>query len=379
MQASRTRTSGLTGIEFQVGLGMTNVGFYVASIGVVLVVLSAEFGVPVEQLSWLGSLYGVALIATALAGPFLLRFGVHRVLAASAVTLGLGSLLLALAPGELAAYTGSVLQAFGTSGLLLVTPGLLNGPGAESKLTRVNAAASLVGISAPLLFGAAQALGIGARTPMLVVVACMVVLTVLALRFPGSIVPNPVPAGGAVAGFRRPLAVRRVSTQMLAVSIEFCFVVWGVARLVETGLDTANASIVGAAFPIGMALGRVVGPALIARLPMVPFGSVVAALGTILVVATQSWAVVGAGQLIAGFGIATMYPITLARVMATPGLPPELGASLGAFGSGLAIMVAPAALAALAGLVDLRTALLAPLPMLAVLMLLHHERRPAAG
>ena len=84
MSGGEVQTSQRVGVEFQVGLGMVNVGFYVASIGVVLVVLAAEFGVPVESLAWLGSLYGVALIVVAFAGPMLLRFGAHRFLAGSA-------------------------------------------------------------------------------------------------------------------------------------------------------------------------------------------------------------------------------------------------------------------------------------------------------
>ena len=375
MPGGEVQKSQRVGVEFQVGLGMSNVGFYVASIGVVLVVLAAELGVPVESLAWLGSLYGIALIVVAFAGPMLLRFGAHRFLAGSAIVMGVGSLLLAVVPGQLAAYAGVILQAFGTSGLLLVTPGLLNGPGAEAKLTTVNGLASAVGIAAPLLFGAAQALGIGGRVPMLLVVACMAVLAVLALRNPAAIVPNPTRATPGARSFRRSLVLRRVLTQVSAVAVEFCFVVWGVARLVDTGLDMAAAAIVGASFPVGMAVGRIVGPALIARFPMVPVGSAVAALGTLAVAATQNPAIVGAGQLVAGLGIATMYPITLARVMATPGLPPELGASLGAFGSGVAVMLAPAALAAVATVVDLRTAFLAPLPLLGIVLLLHHERK----
>ena len=69
MSGGEVQTSQRVVVEFQVGLGMVNVGFYVASIGVVLVVLAAEFGVPVESLAWLGSLYGVALIVVAFAGP----------------------------------------------------------------------------------------------------------------------------------------------------------------------------------------------------------------------------------------------------------------------------------------------------------------------
>jgi MFS family permease len=161
-----------------------------------------------------------------------------------------------------------------------------------------------------------------------------------------------------------------------AVSVEFCFVVWGVARLTGTGLGAGEAALIAAAFPVGMALGRVLGSWLIARLPMVPVGAAVTAAGSLLVVLFDAWPVVGLGQFLAGLGLATMYPIMLARLMHSPGLGPEVGASLGALASGTAITVAPAVLALLATVVDLRVAFLLPLPILIGMLLLYGRPRP---
>jgi hypothetical protein len=61
--------------------------------------------------------------------------------------------------------------------------------------------------------------------------------------------------------------------------------------------------------------------------------------------------------------------------MHTPGLRPELGASLGALASGTAITVAPAVLAVLATVVDLRIAFLLPLPILILMLLLYGRPR----
>jgi hypothetical protein len=66
-------------------------------------------------------------------------------------------------------------------------------------------------------------------------------------------------------------------------------------------------------------------------------------------------------------GVAPLYPITIAALVATPGLSPARLAALGALASGTAILVAPTALAALATVVDLRTAFLIPLPLLVML------------
>lgn len=359
------------GVMFAVGLGMTNVGFYVASIGVVLVVLAGDLGLPVENLAWFGSTFGYGLLLAAFAGPFLLRLGPRAVLALAAVLLGAGSLALALSSVPVVAYAGAALQGLGAAGIILVAPGLLHGPGAEGKLTAVNAAASVAGVCAPLLLGAATSLGLGGRLPLVLISVSMAVLAVAALRM------VPEPADVVTAEEREPLvrslAVRRWLALVLSVSVEFSFVVWGVARLAATGLDAGGAALVGAAFPIGMALGRIAGPALIARFPMIPVGSALAGAGSLLVVLSQVWPLVGLGQLLAGFGIATFYPITLARLMSTPGLRPELGASLGALASGTAITVVPTLLAVLAGLTDLRLAFLVALPLLGALLWLHHE------
>lgn len=364
--------AGPSGGELAVALAMANVGFYVASIGVVLVVLAEELHVSAERLSWLGSAFGYGLVVMALAGPFLLRLGHRWVLTASAVVLGFGALLLAVVPGEAATYAGALLQGLGAAGMVLVAPGILRGPQAAVKLTRANGVASLVSIAAPILLGLAATVGIGARLPLLLITAASLALILMA-RGIGADAPQEVHEVTPSA-VSRGLVVRRWLVLVCAVSVEFAFVVFGVARLKDMGLDAGGAAVAGASFQVGMALGRLVGPRLIARLPMVAVGSALAAAGTLLVVVASVWPLAAFGQFVAGFGIATLYPITLARLMSTPGLRPELGASLGALGSGTAITVAPTLLAALATVVDLRLAFLVPLPILVALLLLYRER-----
>ena len=368
-----------TSAELAAAVGMANVGFYVARIGVVLVVLADDLGVSAERLSWLGSAFGYGLFVVALAGPVLLsRLGQRGVLVTAAAVLGAGSLLLAVMPGEVA-YVGALLQGLGAAGIVLVAPRLLHGPDAAVKLTRVNAVGSVVSISAPVLLGLAVTAGIGARSPMLLVAASMVVLAVLARRLPSD---DPVvveQTDQPVATLSRGLVARRWLVLVCSVSVEFAFVVWGVARLTGAGLDAGRAGVVAALFQVGMALGRIAGPRLIARLPIVLVGSAVAGAGTLLVVVGDAWPLVGLGQFLAGLGIATLYPVTLARLMAAPGLRPELAASLGALASATAITLMPTLLAGLALVVDLRLAFLAPLPVLGVLLWLHHERAAATS
>lgn len=377
--AGTPRTGGpwWTGVTFRVDLAMANVGFYVSSIGVVIVVLAGDLGLPLAQLAWVGSTFGYGLITMALAGPFVLRLGPNRVLALSAAALGVGSVLLAFSAGAVPAYVGAVMQGVGAAGLVLVSPGLVHGPDAEKKLTQANAAASVAGILAPLLLGLAAMTGLGGRLPLLLMAAAMAVLGVVAL-LAGREEQAAVQVVAEVSPVRlsRVEAGRRWLALVSAVAVEFCFVVWGVARLTTMGIGRGEAALIATAFPLGMAVGRLLGSWLIAKLPMVPVGSAVTAAGTLLVVLVDAWPVVGLGQFLAGLGLATLYPILLARLMHTPGLRPEVGASLGALASGTAITVAPAVLAVLATVVDLRIAFLLPLPILIGMLLLYGRPRP---
>jgi hypothetical protein len=164
---------------------------------------------------------------------------------------------------------------------------------------------------------------------------------------------------------------------VLSVSVEFCFVVWAVARLVAAGLPTATAALLGSAFPIGMAVGRAIGPLRVRSWsPVVPSGALAAA-GTLLVSLFDSPGVVALGLVVAGLGVAPLYPVTLAALVATPGLSPARLAAIGALASGTAILVAPAALALVARVVEIRTAYLVTLPLIAVLFVL--SRRVTAS
>ncbi|MFD7157438.1 MFS transporter [Kribbella sp. NPDC059898] len=187
---------------------------------------------------------------------------------------------------------------------------------------------------------------------------------------------DSAPAVGLVGKWRQ--VGRRVAVEVgvgwlrvvLAVAVEFCFVVWAVARLVASGLPTATAALLGSAFPIGMAVGRAIGPIRFnGWSPVVP-SSLLAAAGTLLVSLFDVPAVVAAGLVVAGLGVAPLYPVTLAALVATPGISSARLAAVGALASGTAILVAPALLAVLARVLDLRTAYLITLPLLAVLLLL---------
>ena len=374
--------------DLQVGIALASVGFYVSGMGAVLAGLASEFSVAPESLSWVGSTFGAGLLVIAATGRLVLRAGPRPALATSAIALALSTLLAVFGPTLVFVFIAAVLQGLAASVMVLVAPVMLTAS-ADVRLTRVNAVSSLVGILAPLLVGAAVSAGIPGRWALLTLVpllAWLLVLLIVHARAGGSaraaeptLADEDAPSAAAVTKPSVWSVVRRWLAVVMSVSVEFSYVVWGVTRLITTGVDTGLASVLGIAFPVGMAVGRSAGPWIIRRLPAVPFGAGVAALGTLLVVIGTGWPIVTAGLVIAGLGVATMYPVTLARLMAVEGLAAHRGAAVGAAASGTAILLAPVALAAVASVVDLRLAFLLQLPLLVILLVLHGRTEPRTG
>ena len=358
----------------QASIAQAALGYAITGLGACVVLLADDLGVPPERLAWLPATFGFGLLVIALAGPLLLGRGPRPALMAGSLVLALGATLLALATGTAAAVAGALLLGAGGAAIVLVTPALLAGPGAAVQLTKVSAVASIAAVLAPAAVGGLDATGIASgRFALLVVVPPLLWLA----ASPAPAVTTHEPGGRPAAG---PTA-RRWAVIVLAVSVEFCFTIWAVARLAEAGLPIATAAILGTAFPIGMALGRLAGPALIHRIPIVPVCAGVTGLGATLVAAAGNPAAVTAALVVAGAGVAALYPVTLARLVATPGLRAAHAASLGALASGTAILAAPAALARLANVIDMRLAFLITLPLLAAMLLLHQPGRskPLAG
>ena len=162
---------------------------------------------------------------------------------------------------------------------------------------------------------------------------------------------------------------------MLAVSVEFCFVVWGVGRLVDTGVSDGRPPD-SPAPPIGLAAGRLAVPGLLRRgLPPILTGALVTACGTLVMVAGDGAAAATTALLVAGFGVAPFYPVLLAALMAVPRLPPGRAASVATLASGTAILAAPAVLGLLGQAWGLRGAFLATVPILIAVVLV---ARPAS-
>ncbi|MGW6197794.1 MFS transporter [Kribbella sp. NPDC055110] len=394
------------GDEVRIGIALSAMGFVLAGLGASVAILARDLDEPTSRLALLSSGFAVGLLLVAVVGPRMLkRWPMPTVLAVGSVVCAVGAVLIAVAPTYAVVIAGGLLVGLGGALLVLVAPLMLNGPTAAERLSRVNAVASGTGILAPLAIGTLDGLGPSGRYAMLAAAPPLLFLAVLTRRSqpphepvaasrwdaegtrPGVGMPVLIDSAPAVGlGWKWRRVGRRVVMDVgagwlrvvLAVSVEFCFVVWAVARLVASGLPTAAAALLGSAFPIGMAVGRAIGPIRYRGWsPVFPSGAL-AACGTLLVSLFDSPAAVALGLVVAGLGVAPLYPVTLAALVATPGLSSARLAAVGAMASGTAILVAPALLAVLARVVDLRTAYLVTLPLIAVLFLLsRRSHRPS--
>ncbi|MFG1816621.1 MFS transporter [Kribbella sp. NPDC049174] len=379
--------------EIRIGVGLSSMGYLLAGLGACVAVLARDLDESTSRLALLSSGFAVGLVVIAVVGPMLLRtWPLPTVLRLGSLVCAVGAVLLALAPAYGVAVAGGLCIGLGGALLVLVAPLILHGPTAAARLSRVNAVASATGIMAPIAIGAVDSLGPTGRLALLAAVPPLVALAVVKGRRPR---PRVDPAGEPELPTSSPYARRGpdpvgASTRsvavavglgwlrvVLAVGVEFCFVVWAVARLLATGLPVATAALLGSAFPIGMAVGRAIGPIhWRGWSPVIPAG-LLAVIGTLLVSLFDTPAAVTIGLVVAGTGVAPLYPVTLAALVATPGLNPTRLSALGALASGTAILLTPAALAALARVADLRTAYLITLPLIAALIALTLTRQSA--
>jgi hypothetical protein len=359
-------------------LGQASIGFLLSSLGPCLILLARDLGVPRGRLSWLSGGFGVGLLLVGLTGERLLRFGTWSMVRASGGAIALGGLLLAFTATLPVAQAGALLLGVGAAGVVLVCPVILAGPGAAAQLTFATAVSSVAGIVSPLLLSAAEAsLGHGRAALLLPVPALLWLATT---RSPASLpaqAPAPARPRARLARRSRAAAARAALTLVVAVSPEFFFVVWGAARMQDSGLGPAGAAAGAAAFPVGMALGRLVVPRLIGRLPVVPAGVALALAGALLCAAPVGPAPATAALALAGLGISPLYPMLADQLMRTPGIDLGRGAALAALSSGVAVLGAPLFLNALASWVPLRLGFLAAVPLLLLVLALRRRERPA--
>jgi predicted MFS family arabinose efflux permease len=356
------------------GLGL--VGFWMNGLGPVLPLLQHDLHVSRGAVAFYPSAFALGLIVLGIAAPRLTGPGRrHLVFTLAVLALGGGATLICAAIAPLVSLLGALVMGAGAALVVGLAPALgtdVEGTGAAGLLSRANALSSGAGLLAPLLIAGAVSLGVGWATGYLVValVGAVVVLALLyRARLPDAAPPPvsaeagpPVPLAPAVAP-RDAEPWRLWVSLVLAVSVEFCVVFWAPSYLHSNlGLRTATASALAGGFLLGMATGRASVTPVTRRLGTgnrtIFVVIAVALVGFALFwLADVAW-LAAIGLLVIGLGVALMYPLTVARFVAAARTSSTRASARAALASGIAIGVAPFALATISDAAGLHAAYL---------------------
>jgi MFS family permease len=347
--------------------------FMLNGLGAVLAPLQKELHVSRGEVAFYPSLFAVGLLVVGVAGgPFVIRIGRTRALRLAIVAIVLGGLLIA-APVRVATLLGALLIGLGAALMIQLIPALLAATHPRAPATAIgeaNALASAASVFAPLAVSGALAAGLGWRTGYLA--APLVALTVIALPVWRLALPNaPTSTRDSPSGTPAPMLGRWVDL-LVAVSAEFCMIFWAASAFIAWyHASPSQAPALASLFLVGMAIARGLSAPIIRRLPdprvLVLVCTALAAAGFGLFWAAPTLVFAAVGLLLAGLGVALLYPTTVSRVVAAWPHMPDRAAARAALGSGIAIGGAPFLLAQLSDAIGLRAAFLIVPALLAVL------------
>jgi len=330
------------------------VGYVIYGLGAVGPYLRERLRLSDAELGLHSTALAIGLIAAGVAAAELgRRFGERVARGAAVGCLVVAIAVIATAPSIVGTLAAAGLIGFG-SGTLLgyanASLGAVGGTVARRQLARGNVWAMVAAFAAPLALASAATSGIGWPGGLIPAVGLLAVVA-FDLRLPPRM---PVTTARSAGDDRLPRTFWRAWAYVVAVvAVEFSIVFWA-ATLVErrAGTSIPEATSIAALFLGGMFAGRLaMGYGLAAG--RAPRPTAWAALGVVAVGGLIAWVttspvVAGLGLFVAGLGVAGLYPLGVAAALAAaPGLLALAGNRL-TVASGLAILVAPLALGAIA-------------------------------
>ncbi|MFC5997877.1 MFS transporter [Quadrisphaera sp. GCM10027208] len=347
-------------------------GWFVFGFSPAVPLLRAEQGTSRSVAALHGTMLALGAVLAGWFGVALTRrFGRRAVISGGALTLALGVLLLVSGGGLEVTLPGALLAGTGGSTALNATSPALadhHGPAGAAAISEANAGAALVGVLAPLALGASVAAGLGWR-PAVGVAAALGVAAFLAVRRlpPDPALDRPGPAPdrpdqaldrsgppAPPAGTPR-LGLRfwsLVGVLALGVGVEFSTTFWaGDLLQVRLGAAPGTAAAAVTGFVAGMAVGRLLAGRLALRFSparLLLAGLLTAGAGWLVLWTAPTVPAAVVGLVVAGGGVALLFPLSVSLVMAASGGRPDLGSAAGSVGAGVAIGSAPFALGALA-------------------------------
>ncbi|MDQ1287548.1 MAG: hypothetical protein QG622_1113 [Actinomycetota bacterium] len=332
--------------------------WFLYGFGAILPLLREEQGTTRTVLG----LHSLALAAGGLVAGFanvtvvrrLQRRGALR-LAGSLVAVGVVALLIAPAPA-LSVPACLVAGAGGSMMLNSVAPALAehHAPRSAAFLSEGNAVAAGVGLVAPLAVGAALSLGWSWRPAMLVMGVLLVAFAVALRRVPArtTAVDTGPPPRGTRDG-RLPAVFWTYLVMLMAcIAMEFCCTAWSADLLRQrAGLPEAGASAGVTAVVAGMAVGRLVIGRLAHRYSprlLLAYALALSLAGWLVVWPSTRPAVMLAGLVVVGLGLAGHYPLGVALSFASVPGRTDAASSRNSLGISAASGVAPFALGTVA-------------------------------
>lgn len=341
----------------------------------------------------LGINYGVAslhfsafALGATLAGvfgePVIRRWGRARVVWGGAVGMLIGMLAVVLAASVAITIPGALVM--GLFGVLLLNAAQASltehhqtlGPVA---LTEANVYASSCAILAAAAVGVLTTHGLSWRAVFLPALAMLVALAAITLARglrarPSSVTPSALTRAEerSTVVRMRPSLPRRYwafwGVVILETGAEWIFAYWGASFLVARGtFSAATAATAVSIYFVAMLAGRALGSRLVRVVP----GRVLlaAALGTALIGFPIFWlaplpALQVAGLCCIGLGLANVYPVGVGLAAREAPAHPDSAMARLAIGTGLAVLVAPAVLGALADVMGIIGAFVVALPLL---------------
>lgn len=329
---------------------------------------------------------GGATLTSAGFAALVARTGRRRLMWGSAVVSAAGAAIFALAHDVAWTLVGALVLGSAGTATQLTTQSVLSDRHGERRsqaLVEANVGAGACAVLAPLALGGLATTAAGWRTAMAVPAVVFVALFAAYRRYPESGKPASGQATGAGSGGHPGGGVRQLRMLRLpgtcwvlcflvgvGIAVEFCVIYFGSELMAtRTALSPTAAATAMTAFYAGILLGRVAG-ARIVRTPGRSVGALwgsvaVTVAGLVVVMTTGNVVTSVAGILVAGIGVANLFPLSVSLALSAAGPRTDVANGLSQVIGGVLVVVAPFVLGSLADAVGL-TGAFAIAPALAV-------------
>ncbi|RXS85231.1 MFS transporter [Streptomyces sp. TM32] len=311
------------------------------------------------------------------------RLGRHRLFWLSVIGTAGGVVLLAV--GHTVAFTLAATALLGLTGPMLQTSSLAllsvhHSAHRDRALVEANATASLAAVLAPAVIGSLGGSDSGWRAGLVLPVVALALLYALGRGRP--LPDQEGPAAGTVRPGRLPGRFWLRSAALgAAAGIEFGTVFYGAPLLVSRlDLSISHAATLMTLFAVGILIGRTAGSRLVndqGRAPRLLAGSLLlTAAGLGVFWSSHELVLSSAALLIAGAGVANLFPLSFSHAIAAAPDRSDLAAARNQLVVNSAIMAAPLALGALSDRVGVSSAFAVQAVLIVAALLLVTVDRP---